>query len=180
MQKLYTKIIDGKKNIKRRNQIVIVKDGFQYVNPSEEMIFSDGWEEYIIVVEPEVVEKNALEDAINKKLAELTAYDSSEHVNIFYYNGYPIWLDKATRVGLMLRIDAEYMNEKLDTSLWYNGYEFPIKTEVAKKMLYAIEIYASKCYDNTQRHATAIKNLKTIEEVENYNFKDGYPHKLEF
>jgi hypothetical protein len=180
MQKLYTKTIDGVKAIKRRNQIVIIKDGFQYVNPSEKMIFADGWEEYVLEVEPEIIEKDTLEDAINKKLADLAAYDASDHVNIFYYNKYPIWLDKATRVGLMLRIDAEYINNKLDTSLWYNGYEFPIRTEVAKKMLYAIEVYASECYDNTQRHATAIKNLKTIEEVENYNFREGYPQRLEF
>lgn len=33
--------------IKTRNQIVIKKDGRQYINPTEELIFADGWVEYI-------------------------------------------------------------------------------------------------------------------------------------
>lgn len=33
--------------IKTRNQIVIKKDGRQYINPTEELIFADGWVEYV-------------------------------------------------------------------------------------------------------------------------------------
>jgi hypothetical protein len=47
-------------------------------------------------------------------------------------------------------------------------------------MLYAIELYASACYDNTQRHLAAIKELQTIEEIESYDYKAGYPEKLRF
>lgn len=45
--KQYIKVINGETVIKKRNQIVIKKDGYQYINPKEEMLFSEGWEEYI-------------------------------------------------------------------------------------------------------------------------------------
>ena len=41
--------------VKVRNEIVICKNGVQVINPSEEMILSDGWQEYIIPeAEPDV------------------------------------------------------------------------------------------------------------------------------
>ena len=41
--KLYEKIIDGKQHCKPANKIVIVKDGMQTFNPTEEMLLEDGW-----------------------------------------------------------------------------------------------------------------------------------------
>lgn len=40
--------------IKTRNQIVIKKDGRQYINPTEELILEDGWVEYVYVPKPYV------------------------------------------------------------------------------------------------------------------------------
>lgn len=178
--KLYTKTIDGVTYVKPKNQIIIIKGDFQYLNPSEEMLLEDGWTPYEIIVAPEPEYVETIEDAKAKRIEELMNYDSSEHVNEFRYNGYPIWLDKATRVGLKLRIEAEKQADKLTTTLWYNGVEFTIPIVVVEKMLYDLEVYASECYDNTQRHAAAINALKTIEDVYNYNFIIGYPHKLNF
>ena len=45
--KQYIKVINGETVIKKRNQIVIKKNGYQYINPKEEMLFSEGWKEYI-------------------------------------------------------------------------------------------------------------------------------------
>ena len=42
-----------------------------------------------------------LEQAKVNKIAEITAYDTSDKVNSFILNGQIVWLDKATRVGLM-------------------------------------------------------------------------------
>jgi hypothetical protein len=47
-------------------------------------------------------------------------------------------------------------------------------------MLNAIELYASACYDNTQSHIAAIKDLKTVEEIDAYDYRVGYPEKLHF
>jgi hypothetical protein len=48
------------------------------------------------------------------------------------------------------------------------------------QMLLAIEIYASECYDNTQRHIATVDVLESIEEVESYDYRVGYREKLEF
>ena len=39
-------ITDNK--VKFRNEIIIVRNGVQVINPSEEMILSDGWQEYVV------------------------------------------------------------------------------------------------------------------------------------
>lgn len=114
---------------------------------------------------------------LNKKILE---YDSSSEVNIFYINGLPVWLDKATRTGLKLRFEAEAASGQTETTLWYNNVQFPLTIESAIKMLYAIELYASACYDNTQKHLAIANSLVTAEEIENYDYKSGYPEKINF
>lgn len=179
-------IKDGK--IKTRNQIVIkgqrtIKDnnGNDKVvttityNPTEEMIFADGWAEYITpVYEP------TIEDYRRDKIREIEDYDASSHVNEFYVQGAPIWLDKATRAGLKLRFEAEMQSGKTDTAIWYNGTQYPLSVETAVQMLLDIELYASACYDNTQRHIATVKSMKTIDDINSYDYKIGYPEKLRF
>ena len=165
--------------IKTRNEIVIVKDKKQYICPSEELLLAEGWVEYVpVVYEPTEEELLLKEKELIK--TQITSYDSSEEVNMFYVNGIPVWLDKATRSGLMLRFQSEIALGKTNTSLWYNGIEFPLPLEMAMQMLYAIEVYASNCYDNTQKHLAEVDKLNTIDEVKEYNYKTGYPEKLQF
>lgn len=45
--KQYKKEIDGVTVVKTRNQIVIHHDGMNIYNPTEEMIFADGWAVYV-------------------------------------------------------------------------------------------------------------------------------------
>lgn len=111
---------------------------------------------------------------------EVLNYDSSEEVNLFYVNGIPVWLDKATRAGLMLRLQAESAIGLTETSLWYDSMCFRLPMDLAIQMLYAIEVYASNCYDNTQSHISTINGINTIDELEDYNYKIGYPEKLNF
>ena len=42
--KLYEKIIDGKQHCKPANKIIIIKDGMQTFNPTEEMLLEDDWQ----------------------------------------------------------------------------------------------------------------------------------------
>lgn len=166
-------IKDGK--IKYRNKIVIRKDGMSTYNPTEEMILADGWEEYITpVYEP------TTDDYRKRKKDEILRYDSSEEVNAFYMRGERMWLDKATRAGLMLRLQAEQAMGKETTTLWYGATQYSLPIGVAMQMLLAIEIYASECYDNTQRHLAEVDKLETKEEIESYDYRVGYPEKLEF
>jgi hypothetical protein len=113
----------------------------------------------------------------------ITAYDSSDHVNSFSIGGVHTWIDKATRVGLKLRFEAEKRLGKTETTLWQNGKQFPLPLEgevTALDMLDGIELYASTCYDVTQKHLAAINTLTSVEEVKNYDYLEGYPEKLSF
>ena len=173
--------------IKTRNQIVIKgqrtikgKDGNEKVvstntyNPTEEMILADGWVEY---EEPKVDE---LVLAKQKATRAIERYDSSSEVNLFYMGGQPMWLDKSTRAGLMLRFQSEQAIGREMTSLWYGGQMCELPLVNAFQMLYALEVYASACYDNTQRHIAAVDMLESKEAIESYDYRVGYPEKLEF
>ena len=174
--------------IKTRNQIVIKgqrtikdKDGNEKVvgtntfNPTEEMILADGWVEYVTpVYEP------TIEDHRRDKIREIKRYDSSSEVNGFYIDGQEMWLDKATRVGLKLRFDAEITNGQTNTTLWYEGTPFNLELVTAVQMLNAIELYASVCYDNTQAHIANVKSIEDVETLKKYDYRTGYPEKLRF
>jgi hypothetical protein len=53
-----------------------------------------------------------------------------------------------------------------------------VNTEDFKKFLTNLELYASKCYLQTQSHLKASKELKTIEDIINYDYTSGYPEKV--
>lgn len=47
-------------------------------------------------------------------------------------------------------------------------------------MLFALENYASMCYDNTQNHISKVKSISSQKELDSYDFTAGYPTKLQF
>lgn len=173
--KKYVKEIDGKKVYKTRKHIVISKNGMSTYNPTEEMILNDGWVEYV-----HIEHKKTIEEYKNEKINEIKCYDESSLVNEFYIQGIPVWLDKTTRVGLKLRFESEIAMGKTETSLWYNDTKFPLSLENAMQMLFAIELYASACYDNTHYHISQVNVLENIDDIKNYDYTIGYPEKLQF
>ena len=177
--KLYTKTIDGLSYTMPANRIVVIKDDMQIFNPTEDILLSDGWKEYI-APENELTDEQILTQEKESKISDVIEYDSSEEVNIFYVNNIPIWLDKATRSGLMLRLQAESAVGITETSLWYNSIEFKLSVSAAIQILYELEVYASKCYDNTQYHIANIAKIETLEDLKSYDYKEGYPDKLSF
>ena len=177
--KLYEKIIDGKQYCKPTNKIVIIKDGMQTFNPTEEMLLEDGWVEHI-PTQYEPSEEEILNREKEYKIDEILRYDSSREVNGFYINERELWLDKATRVGLKLRFDAEIADGKANTTIWYEGTPFKLELVNALHMLNDIELYASACYDNTQTHIANINEIKDLESLKNYDYRTGYPDKLRF
>ena len=175
MMRKYKKIIDDKEVIKSANQIVIRNNGMQTFNPTEAQILADGWEIY-----ERPIYTPTLEDVKRNKVDEILAYDSSEAVNEFTIGGQAVWLDKATRAGLLLRFEAESKVGRTETTLWDKGQSFTLPLPQAQQLLLALELYASECYDNTQRHIGEVQKLDTIEAVEAYDYTIGYPAKLAF
>lgn len=179
-EKKYTKEIGGKVVIKTPSKIVIKKGAFVITRPTEAMLLEDGWVEYIEPPKPEPTAEELLVRAKENKKAEIDEYDTSPEVNRFYISDTPMWLDKETRTGLKLRFEAEIAMGKTATTLWADGVQYPLPLSTGVQMLYALEVYASMCYDNTQAHLAAIDALTTIEDVEAYGYTTGYPDKLHF
>lgn len=127
-----------------------------------------------------VVHEANIEETRAQKLDELRLFDSSKTVNQFSIDNVFGWLSKSTRVGLVNSINIEKEAGRSETSIWIGDTKFVLSIERAIDMLQQLELYALACYDTTQRHINAINQLETKEEIEAYNFKTGYPGKLNF
>jgi hypothetical protein len=117
--------------------------------------------------------------AKNAKIAEITAYDTSSSVNGFVLNGLLVWLDKATRVGLMNSTTIAKAAGLGKTTLWLKGIKLVVDCDKAIQLLSALEMYALECFNVTASHKAAVGELRSIEEVEAYDYKAGYPKMLE-
>lgn len=120
-----------------------------------------------------------LKQAKVDKIAEIAAYDTSDKVNGFTLNGLLVWLDKATRVGLMNSTTIAKAAGQQTTTLWLGGIKLVVDCDKAIQLLSALEMYALECFNVTASHKAAVSELTTIEEVEAYDYKAGYPKMLE-
>ena len=119
-----------------------------------------------------------LQAARTSMLAEITAYDSSSAVNAFGLNGMQVWLDKATRVGLMNSTTIAKAMGQETTTLWLGSYQLEVDCDKAIQLLSALEMYALECFNVTAAHKKAVNELDNIETVLTYDYKSGYPEKL--
>ena len=120
-----------------------------------------------------------LKQAKADKIAEIAAYDTSDKVNGFMLNGLLVWLDKATRVGLMNSTTIAKATGQETTTLWLGGIKLVVDCDKAIQLLSALEMYALECFNVTASHKAAVSELKSIEKVETYDYKSGYPKMLE-
>lgn len=123
--------------------------------------------------------KATLEKAKKEKLESILAYDTSSDVNGFMLNGNKVWLDKGTRVGLMNSIQITRDMGQDTTTLWFDGYKLEVRCDMAIMLLSSLEMYALECFNVTAAHKKAVSELTTIEEVEAYDYKTGYPKQLD-
>lgn len=107
--------------------------------------------------------------------AKIKQYDTSKAVNGFIYNDKEYWFDKATRVGLqnLVNSNPEYISLVLEDQI------VELSNDKAKEFLSQLEVYAGNCFVNTSKHLLAIKELKTVGDVVNYDYTSGYPNKIE-
>lgn len=111
-------------------------------------------------------------------LAYIEKYDASSSVNAFELNGMEVWLDKATRVGLMNSTTIAKAMGQQKTTLWLGSYQLEVDCDKAIQLLSALEMYALECFNVTAAHKKAVSELDNIEGVMTYDYKSGYPEKL--
>lgn len=113
-----------------------------------------------------------------QKIAEIEAYDTSSTVNGFVLNGTVVWLDKATRVGLMNSTSITKAMGQPTTTLWLGESKMEVPCDTAIQLLSALEMYALECFNVTAAHKKAVSELTDIAEVLAYDYTRGYPAQL--
>ena len=183
--KRYTKQINGKEEIKYLRDITIRRNGKVTYNPTEDMVLADGWIEYV-APEYNPTDEELLKREKNRMIQRIKDNDSSRNVNECYItqNGETIsyWADKLQRSSLKTAIE-DYLasgntNYRLD--IREKGVSFDIPCQQLLSMLSSLEVYAIQCYNKTTDHLYAVEFMKTIEEIELYDYRKGYPDKLTF
>lgn len=112
-------------------------------------------------------------------LAEIEKHDTSSAVNGFILNGQRVWLDKATRVGLMNSTTIAKAMGQPTTTLWLGDAKLVVECDKAIQLLSALEMYALKCFNVTAAHKKAVAEMSTVESVLGYDYTADYPKMLE-
>lgn len=155
----------------------LIHDGMQTFNPSVEMILAAGWQEW---QEPEPSQEQFLEAIKNERLSEIAEYDQSSEVNSFSIQGKNLWLDASLRQQLRTSVMAYQAIGTENVTKWFDGEEYTFSVTTWLQMLNALEVYAAEALNVTESHKAAVKELTTIQEVEEYDITAGYPEKLVF
>lgn len=149
--------------------------------PSEEQLAEWGFKEWF---EPTPTPAELLERAKASKIAELEAYDDSNDVNGFIIrtpNGdFTEWLDPYKRNNASRAIESAKKLSIPTLTTAIGDIPVTLTTEDADLYLAQLEMYAVTCTGVTATHKAAINALSTIEEVEAYDYKTGYPEKVVF
>ena len=143
--------------------------------PTPELLAEWGFEPYT----PPVPERT-LEIAKSEKIAQITAYDTSDSVNSFTLDGDTMWINRDDRVSTMNSTTILKNVGVETTTQWYDGQKYTLHCDTLIQMLSALEVYALQCYNVTEEHKAAVNALTTIEEVDAYDYKTGYPQRLAF
>lgn len=133
---------------------------------------------YIVVTKESYLKEPTIEQLKSLVLNCIDEYDSSDNVNQFTLYGKDIWLDKATRVGLVNAVNAEITlgHEEVTLGLGGDSYTFPC--EQALQLLASLEVYALACYNKTLEHKRNVNNFEKVEDIINYDYCKGYPDKI--
>lgn len=136
------------------------------------------YSDYLRAENKKKYEGKTIEEAKGMLLAEIEAYDKSSAVNGFALNNTVVWLDKATRVGLMNSTSITKAMGQPTTTLWLGESKMEVPCDTAIQLLSALEMYALECFNVTAAHKKAVSELTSIEEVEKYDITAGYPAQL--
>lgn len=111
-------------------------------------------------------------------LEQIDKHDTSSAVNGFILNGQRVWLDKATRVGLMNSTTIAKAMGQPTTTLWLGDVKLVVECDKAIQLLSALEMYALECFNVTAAHKKAVAEMSTVESVLGYDYTAGYPEVL--
>ncbi len=154
---------------------VIELYGKKISNPTEDMLKEAGYEEYTAPTPTKT-----LNDYKQEVISNIRAYDSSDNVNGFIVNGTSAWLDNNARTSYTASVNNAELLGETSIQLMLNNVLLTLPIDDAKKMLAQISRYADKCYIVTQQHINDVKAMTDQNDIVDYDYKAGYPEKLNF
>jgi hypothetical protein len=118
---------------------------------------------------------------VRKMIAQYSEnYDMSDNVNAFLVNGVKYWMLKPMRESLMMTLQ-EFIKADIEVFPFeLNGKSYQLPCSLLSEIATQIEVYATQCMAVTKGHLAAISALETEVELDNYDYKAGYPKMLEF
>ena len=118
-----------------------------------------------------------------KKLVidKIIKYNKSSNVDNFILNDViNSWFSVQERLNYKQSVEAAKLLGEETLDFLVNGMPFSVTVTQAEYMLAQIQRYADRCYLITEQHKVNINTLTTVEEVENYDYTQGYPEMLKF
>lgn len=156
-----------------QNSVTIDSAGVDEYNDYLKYIFNAK-----MVVKRDLELEEALVIAKEKLFNKISEYDKSDEVNGFLLNGELFWLDRETRMSVSYSTSQEKALGNETTTIWLGGKSMVLPCEIVLGLLSQLEVYAKKCYNKTAEHKAAVNKLKRLEDVESYDYKSGYPERL--
>lgn len=125
--------------------------------------------------------QNQLARAKRELERRIDQYDKSNNVNGFTVNNtIEGWFTPEERSDYRSSIDAAKTLNIETLSFYVGDIPLTVTTQQADYMLAQIQLYANACFMVTKQHKIAVRGLATIEEVNAYDYTQGYPEKLNF
>ena len=122
-----------------------------------------------------------LEDAKREMIDTIDRYDNSDEVNAFTINGtIKSWLTPLERSNYKDSIDAAKVMGLETVSFFVGDILFTVTPAAGEQMLAQVQLYADACFIVTKQHKMAVEALETIEAVDNFNYREGYPEMINF
>jgi hypothetical protein len=126
------------------------------------------------------VPERTLADIIREKITAIDMYDNSEEVNKFTVSGAPCWITAQDRAIYNSSITAAEEFNETEIELPLAGRFLTLPVAMAKNILAQVQRYADRAAIVTAKHKYGVSQLQTIEDVDAYDYKTGYPEVLTF
>lgn len=135
---------------------------------------------YLIESNKEKYKGMTVEEAKEKLITEIVAYDKSPSVNSFLLNDKQRWLDIDLRRSLSYSTNILKEDGEKTVDIWFDTECETMDIDNALYMLKDLEVYAKQTNSVTHQHKAEVMALTSIEGVEAYDVTKGYPEKLVF
>jgi len=110
--------------------------------------------------------------------ANISAYAASENVAQFEVKGHKDWFSDTTRNSIKASVTCEKNAGRSTTKIYIGGTEIEMACDDALTLIDRLELYAKDCFVVTEQHKTTVEDMSVIEDVEQYDYTQGYPAKV--